>query len=651
MIIIKKKIRLSMEKQFDYERLGLKCGLEIHQQLDTEKKLFCRCPAKLQGTRDPDFTINRKMRPVLGEMGTYDKAMLTEYEKGMGITYEGYNDVVCTYELDDTPPFSCNIEARTIALQIAMLLNANIIEEMHVCRKNYLDGSVPCGFQRTMILGTDGYVNLENGKKVRIDILSLEEEAARKIKTENKRNFFRLDRLGIPLIEVTTKPDINTPNECRECAERIGLLLWSTNVKKVLGSIRQDVNVSIEAGTRIEIKGVQKLGWIPVLINHEISRQLILLEIKEELKKRKLNENDIPKTPIELTDTLVKTKSNFISKGLKSGKQIYGINFKGFKGIFGKELMEDYRFGTEVSGKVKLITGLRGIIHSDEDLNNYNFSNEDIKKITENLAFKEGDCFVLILGTKKEVDKAMGVIITRVKFAFKGVPPETRKALENGNTEFLRELHGGARLYPDTDSEAIFNLENEINEIRENLPEYPWETIKKYAKKYNTEERMIKDLIFTGKLKLFDNIIKLFPDNPSLVFTTLLETTTALRRDGKDIENITDNDYIEIFSLLNKKKISKEAIEELMKLKADSPEFSINEIKKKLKIESITKEDLKKLITEIVEKNTILIKEKEMRAKGPLMGEIMKKVRGKIDGAIVSKELDNSIKIKIKELK
>ncbi|MFX1463805.1 MAG: Glu-tRNA(Gln) amidotransferase GatDE subunit E, partial [Promethearchaeota archaeon] len=240
-------------EEFDYEKLGLKCGLEIHQQLDTEKKLFCRCPAELQGNREPDFTTTREMRPVLGELGTYDKAMLTEYEKGMQIVYEGYNDVICTYELDDTPPFSCNEEARKVALQIAMLLYANIIEEMHVCRKNYLDGSVPCGFQRTMILGTDGYIPLENGKKIRIDILSLEEEAARKIKTENKTNFFRLDRLGIPLVEVTTKPDINNPYECRECAERIGLLLWSTNVKKVIGSIRQDINVSIKAGTRIEI--------------------------------------------------------------------------------------------------------------------------------------------------------------------------------------------------------------------------------------------------------------------------------------------------------------------------------------------------------------------------------------------------------------
>jgi len=640
-----------MTQQFDYEKLGLKCGLEIHQQLNTETKLFCRCPAKLQGTREPDFTINRKMRPVLGEMGIYDKAMLTEYGKGMGITYEGYNDVVCTYELDDTPPFSCNNEARNVALQIAMLLNANIIEEMHVCRKNYLDGSVPCGFQRTMILGTDGYITLESGKKIRIDILSLEEEAARKIKTENKTNFFRLDRLGIPLVEVTTKPDINTPNECRECAERIGLLLWSTNVKKVLGSIRQDVNVSIEEGTRIEIKGVQKLGWIPILINHEISRQLGLLEIKEELEKRKLNEKDIPNKPIDLSDSLAKTKSSFIAKGIKSGKKLSGINFRGFKDLFGKELMEDYRFGTEVSNKVKLISGLKGIIHSDEDLSKYNLTDADVNKIKEKLETKEDDCFVLVLGSKKEVNKAMDVTINRVKFTFKGVPPETRRALENGNTEFLRELHGGARLYPDTDSEAIFNSEEEVNEIRKNLPEYPWVTIKQYSKKYKTEERIIKDLIFTGKLKLFNNLIEYYPENPSLIFTTLLETTTALRREGKSIENITDDDFFEIFTLLKKNEISKEAIEELMSLKADSPGLSIDQIKKKLKIESISVDNLKKLIDEIVKNNLNLIKEKEMRAKGPLMGEVMKKVRGKIDGALVSKELENSIKETLKEMK
>ena len=636
---------------FDYEELGLICGLEIHQQLDTKTKLFCRCPSKLQGTREPDFNIMRYMRPVLGEMGTFDKAMLTEYKKGKTIIYEGYNDVICTYELDDTPPFSCNEEARKIALELALLLNANIIEEMHVSRKNYLDGSVPSGFQRTMILGTDGYIALENNKKIRIDILSLEEEAARKIKTENKTNFYRLDRLGIPLVEVTTKPDINTPEECRECAERIGLLLWMTNVKKVLGSIRQDVNVSIKSGTRIEIKGVQKLSWIPLLINQEISRQLGLIEIREELKNRGVNENDLPKGPVDLTSLMAKTKSKFIASGLKSGKRLHGFNFKDFKGIFGKQLMEDYRFGTEVSSKVKVISGLKGIIHSDENLENYTLSKDEIQKIQNKLNSKKNDCFVLILGTIKELNKAADIIINRIEYVFKGVPPETRKALENGTTEFLRELHGGARLYPDTDSPAIMNTAEEIKKIRNTLPNYPWDIIEDYAKKYKVEQSSIKDLIFKGKLSLFDNLIEIYPEKPSIILNTLLNKAKAIKREGKKIENITNNDYIKIFRELKNENIGKEAIEDIMRLKADSPNLTIEQTIEKLHLETLSYEDLKKIIKEEVDNNLEIIKEKKMRSMGPLMGEVMKKVRGKIDGEIVSKELKLQITNKLKEMK
>ena len=635
--------------EFDYQKLGLICGLEIHQQLDSKTKLFCRCTNELQGTREPDFTLKRTMRPVLGEMGTYDKAMLTEYEKDMAIIYEGYNDVICTYEMDETPPFDCNDEARNIAIQIALLLNSDIIEEMHVCRKNYLDGSVPGGFQRTMIIGKDGYVELENGKRIGVDFLSLEEDAARKIKTESKTNFFRLDRLGIPLVEITTKPDINHPDECREAAERLGLLLWSTKVKKVLGSIRQDVNVSIKDGTRIEIKGVQKLDIIPILINNEISRQLKLVEIKNELLKRNLKVDDVPSESVDLTNLMSKTKSSFVANGIKSGKKLYGLNFKGFKGIFGKELMDDYRFGTEVSSKVKSISGLKGLIHSDEDLKKYKLSEEDIQKIRNKLNTQDDDCFVLVLGSKKNVDKAIEVIIDRVKHAFIGVPPETRRFLEDGKTEFLRELHGGARLYPDTDLKAIFNKEEEIKEIAENLPRYPWDVIKEYSKKYKLEEMMIKDLIFTGKLEIFDKSIEILPDNPTLIITTLLETTTALRRDGKNVEYIKDKDFYDIFTLLKNDEIGKEAVEDLMKAKTDSPDQSIGEIKEMLNISRISEEDLDNIIDGIVDNNLKLINERKMGAMGPLMGEVMGNVRGKIDGKIVSDKLKKALQKKLKE--
>ncbi|TFG01157.1 MAG: Glu-tRNA(Gln) amidotransferase subunit GatE [Promethearchaeota archaeon] len=636
--------------KYDYNELGLKCGLEIHQQLDSETKLFCRCPNGLQGTREPDFTITREMRPVLGEMGTYDKAMLTEYKKGMNIVYECYNDVICTYEMDETPPFKCNEEAKQIAIKIALLLNSNIIKEMHVCRKNYLDGSVPCGFQRTMILAKGGFIELEKGKKIGIDIVCLEEDAARRTKKERKTNYFRLDRLGIPLVEITTKPDINDPDECRECAERLGMLLWSTKVKRILGSIRQDINVSIKEGTRIEIKGVQKLDWIPILINHEVSRQKELIKIKKQLQSLSLNKNKVSGKPKDLSKDLANTQCKFIGKGIKNGKRVFGINFKNFKGIFGTELMPDYRFGTEVSNKVQSISGLKGLIHSDENLPKYGFSKEDITNIKKGLNSTNNDCFILILGDQKEIKSAIEVILDRVDYAFEGVPPETRRALENGNTEFLRELHGGARLYPDTDSQAIINTDDEINNIKSQVPDYPWEIINSYSNKYQTEQRVIKDLIFTNKLSLFEELIQIYPEDPTLIFTTLLETTTALQRDGKEMEHIKDRDFIHIFRLLEEKEIGKEAIENILAYKADNPKLSIEEVKEKLHLESVDKNELKEILTKIANKNEKLIKERQMGAMGPLMGDAMKELRGKIDGSIISKELQNIIKNKLKEM-
>jgi glutamyl-tRNA(Gln) amidotransferase subunit E len=638
--------------QYDYKNLGLKCGLEIHQQLDTKTKLFCRCPSELQGTKPPDFTILRYMRPVLGEMGEYDEAMLTEYEKGMTIIYEGYKDSICTYELDETPPFECNPEGIDIAILIGSLLKMTIFNEIHISRKNYLDGSVPCGFQRTSVIATDGELILESGKKMRIDFISLEEDAARRIKTENKTNYFRLDRLGIPLVEITTKPDIRTPQEARDCAERIGLLLWGTGkVRTILGSIRQDLNISIATGNRIEIKGVQKLDWFIPLINNEISRQLKLVEITEILKKNNRKPEDIKKNIIDLSEELKNTKCSFVNKGIKSGKKLLGINLSGFNGLYGIELQPNRRFGTEVSSKVTQISGLKGLIHSDEDLSKYGFSETEMSIIKNKLNSKDEDCFVLVLGKQKNAMKAMDVIIKRTKLAFNGVPGETRRALEDGNTEFLRELHGGARLYPDTDSKAIPITNDRIKNIQKNLPEFPWDLMKSYSKQYEISENSIKELIFEGKLKLFEKLIEVYNDNPTLIITTLLETTKALSRDGINIINLTDNHYLELFTALKNNEIGKEIIEDILMAFSKSPSLSLREVKKQLKITRLSEDELITIIQKLVNKEANLIKENEMRAFSPLMGELMKKAKGKIDGKIIAEKLKKAIKNKLEELK
>ncbi|MBD3350293.1 MAG: Glu-tRNA(Gln) amidotransferase subunit GatE, partial [Candidatus Lokiarchaeota archaeon] len=426
------------KQKYDYKKLGLKVGIEIHQQLDTRGKLFCRCPNKLE-RRDPDFTIMRNFRPVLGEEGKFDKAMLLEFKKKSIVEYEGFQDINCTYEIDETPPFKLDDESLNIALEIALLLNLNIVDELHICRKNYVDGSVPAGFQRTAIVGIDGNLPLNDEKNMGIEILCLEEDACRRTGQKGKKTIFRLDRLGIPLVEVATAPDLNTPEEAREGALRVGLLLRGTGkVKKQLGATRQDINVSIKKGSRIEIKGVQKLDWIPPLVDNEVQRQLGLVEIKEEMEKRGINPELIKKQkPVNVSKIFKSTKCKFVKKGIKSKKQFWALCIPKMDGLWGKELQTNRRFGTEVANKLSVITGLKGLIHSDENLGKYHFSESEIKKARDKVDCKDEDVLVLVLGDKNRLKDAIDIIKTRVIRALDGVPGETRKALENGNTEFL----------------------------------------------------------------------------------------------------------------------------------------------------------------------------------------------------------------------
>ncbi len=644
---------LPPEKKYDYAKLGLKVGLEIHQQLKTKKKLFCRCPNEMLGTKEPDFMIKRTFRPVLGEMGVFDEGMLLEFEKGMTVAYEGYNSNTCTYEYDDTPPFHCDAEAMDVAWEIASLLKMNFIEEMHVCRKNYLDGSVPAGFQRTMIVAKDGQYPVSDSKNVRIDIICLEEDAARKIKTEERTVFYRLDRLGIPLVEITTKPDINDPKEAREAAFRLGLLLRSTGkVHKVIGSIRQDINVSIKDGTRIEIKGVQKLDQIPILIDHEIERQIKLVEIKKELATRGATPQEITsQEPHDLSELLKKTTWKMVATGLKKGEKLVGIKVPKFAGLLGKEVQYDRRLGTEVKDRVKIITGLGGIIHSDEDLpKKYDgIKDDEISTIRENLEIQDGDAFILVLGSEDTTARAMVQVKSRLKDAFQGPPAETRRALENGNTEFMRKLQGGARLYPDTDSVAIPIDIERVKKIQVNLKGYPWDMKEEIATQYGISHDFVQKLILSGDIDVFLEVVKIDPKFATLAATTLLETVTALRREGKPVENLDTPHFLELFKMLNEGKLGKEAFQDVLGAIAENPDQKITKIVGQTVGKAVGDEDLAKIIQETIIQDQEIIKSSGQRAYGAIMGDVMKKVRGKIDGKKVSTMLKEKLNNYLKE--
>ena len=631
-----------MKKDFNYDSLGLKIGLEIHQQLDSKRKLFCNCPNELQGTRKPDFTILRKQRPVLGEEGKFDEGMLVEFLKKGSVIYEGYYDSTCTYELDETPPFYCNEECLDITLEICALFKMEIIREAHVCRKNYVDGSVPAGFQRTMEIGQNGRLLLKTGKEIGIENIFLEEDAARRIKTEGKTSFFRADRLGVPLNEITTAPEIHTPEEAKDAAYRIGLLLRSVNrVKRVIGSTRQDINISIKGGERIEIKGVQKLDWIPLLVNFECQRQLSLIEIKKDLKKMNLTPSIIKKDTKDLSKFFKNTPCRFVKNGIKNGQKLIAMKIPGFKGIYGKELNPKRRFGTEIAEKIKVLTGLQGLIHSDEDLQGkYKFTEEEINRIKEELKIGEKDLFILLLAKGTPLENALDIIIERTKQAFKGVPEETRRAQDDGTHIFLRELGGGKRLYPDTDSQSFIISEERIQKINQTIGPYPWDIIDEYSKKYEISGELIEDLIMTGKLQLFNNLIKILPDNPTLVIRIITDMLKVLHREKKDITQLEEKHFSTLLKGLKKGTIAKEALESILRIWIDFPGLTLEKAMEKAGISSFDLNDLDKIIQDIIDKNIDLIKERGRGATGPLMGDVMKIIgRGVVDGKILSSKL------------
>jgi len=265
----------------DYKKIGFKCGIEIHNRLNTKTKLFCNCKPRFSGTK-PIELIKRKLRAVAGELGQVDVAAMYEYLRDRTFFYNCYPEETCLIEKDEEPPKPINKEALEVALQVALLLKAEIPDEIHIMRKTVIDGSNTCAFQRTAIVGLNGVLETSQGK-VGITNICLEEESAGIVKQEGKEITYRLDRLGIPLIEIGTAPDIKNPEHAKEVAEKLGMIIRSTGKsQRGIGVTRQDINVSIDKGARVEIKGVQELDLIPELIENEIKRQQDWIKTREE---------------------------------------------------------------------------------------------------------------------------------------------------------------------------------------------------------------------------------------------------------------------------------------------------------------------------------------------------------------------------------
>ena len=617
-------------------RVKIKCGIEFHQMLNTKNKLFCNCPTILRKD-DPDIIFKRKLRPTRSELGEVDPAALFEFKKGYTYVYEAYSDTTCLVEMDEEPPHDLNREALEISLMIALMLNSRPVDEVFVMRKIVIDGSNTTGFQRTALISTGGQISID-GKTIRIQTICLEEDAARKISenAKTKEIIYRLDRLGIPLIEIATAPDIESPEEAEKVAYKIGQLLRITGrVKRGLGTIRQDLNISVEGGARVEIKGVQKIELIKLVVANEIQRQLNLLKIRDELEKRGLKLEEIRNEFVDVTEVFTNTSSKMIKKALSRGGKVLALKLPKFKGLIGREIQPGRRLGTEFADRARYWGGVGGIIHSDE-LPGYGIGESTVQRIREILNCKDLDAFVIVADSKDKCIAALEAVAERAREAVEGVPNETRAANPDGTTRYSRPMPGKARMYPETDIRPIRLSPEFLDKVRRNLPEMPEQKLDKFIHIYGLNETLAKQMLNSYHLDIFEYIVEKIGVSATLVANTLENIMKSLRREGYPIENIKDEKIIELFKHIKSENIAKEAIPEILAFLSQNPDASIEEALDKLGLRGLSPEELEKIVEEVLQKNKQLIASKGERAMGAIMGDVMKIVRGKIDGRTVS---------------
>jgi glutamyl-tRNA(Gln) amidotransferase subunit E len=637
----------------DYRAIGLKSGLEIHQQLLTDKKLFCRCPA---GRYSDAYhaEILRHMRPTLSELGEYDGTALMEFKTKKEITYRVHSDTVCTYEMDDTPPFMLNEDALDIALEMALLLKLNLVGELHIARKQYLDGSIPTGFQRTTILGVDGSIPFK-GRKIRIAQLGLEEDSCREVSDVGHQRVFLTDRLGMPLIETVTYPDMETPQEVAEVGEIIRRLTRATGkVRRGYGAARQDVNVSIQGGTRVEIKGVPRIQMIPILVYNEAMRQSALLRIRELLKERGIVASTFAFSIHDVTRALAKTRYEPIRKAVEAREEIRCVRLKGFAGILNEKTQTDTLFAKEISDRVRVIaclTRLPNIAHSDAATEA--LSSTDWKQVRKRVKTGPDDALVVVWGGKDDVMCACEEITFRARETLLGVPSETRQALNDGTTGFERILPGPDRMYPDTDLPLQYLAPDRVERVAALLPEPPWERETRYAR-MNLPPDILTTLIYQRDMHLFDRLVEDLGITPMLAGSVLCRDRTALRREALNKDRLTEDEIYHVFKAYREARLARagiiQVLRHLIKEKQErlfdthrDPEEAVGQALQALGLKPVAKAKLNTMLAEILLRDEVGNYGTPEQRQRALMGRIMKDLRGRVDGGLVAGRLKEEL--------
>ncbi len=640
----------------DYAAIGLRSGLEIHQQLLTEKKIFCRCPAG-RYSHEYDSEILRHMRPTLSELGEYDGTALMEFKTKKEIIYRLNRDSVCTYEMDDTPPFMMNDEALDIALEVAMMLDLNLVNELHIARKQYLDGSIPTGFQRTTIVGVDGWIPYK-GRRIGIYQLGLEEDSCREVSDVGHRRVYLADRLGMPLIEPVTHPDMHTPQEVAEVGEVLRRLMRSTGkVRTGHGATRMDVNVSVAGSTRVEIKGVPSLRRTPKLVYNEAMRQWNLLRIRDLLAGRGVTPDTISVSTADVTALVGKTGYRPVRKALDAGAVARATKLEGFAGVLDERTQTDTVFAQEFSDRVRVVaclTTLPNIVYSDD--RRKTLSSSHWRTIFEALEASGDDVVVVTWGSEADADCAAAEIEIRAREAVAQcpVPGETRQAHDDGTTGFERILPGPERMYPDTDLPPIVVGHERFDRIRKRVPDPVWER-ETTLRESGLSDDVVARLVISPRYRLYRRLTGEAGIAPILAGEVLARRLVALERAGLDTTSLSDDLIVEVLTAHREGRLSREGIVPVLEWLIEAGAREGGEgAESTARVDAalgalglspqLDEEGLREDVARTISAFDMTTLRKPEAAHEYLMGVLMRRLAGKAEGAAVARALEARLK-------
>jgi glutamyl-tRNA(Gln) amidotransferase subunit E len=626
-----------MSLPFDPSECGMKVGIEVHQQLAAATKLFCSCP--VVKSAELPLSFERRLRPSQSELGKIDPAAVFEFNKGKVNRYMWSPESSCLVEADEEPPHPMNVNALETTLLISLMLGAKVVEEIHVMRKIVIDGSNTSGFQRTAVVGLGGRLNFD-GKSVGVQSLTVEEDSSRVLGEDSECRRFGLDRLGVPLVEIALDPMVGYPEDVESAALQLGRALRSTGrVARGLGTIRQDLNVSVMGGEVVEVKGVQKLNLIAKVVRYEGLRQMGLIRIAEEMRARGIVSVNCRTT--DVTSVFSSSASPVLRNITRSGGRVLCVTAEGLAGLMGHEPFPGIRLGKELA-EIARTNSLGGIIHSDE-FRKQKISENEESELRKLAGSSDKDALILIAGPEDRTAVVSELVAERLGAVQKGVPKETRAATDDGETRYLRPRPGAARMYPETDIPEIVITEEWLAELAKKLP-VPWEErVRSYVDRYSLSPELSLQLYDSGDAPVFEKLASELSLDRSVIASVLVEMPARLVREGVDESKLSDDLLADLLRSMDRGDFAKEAAINVLRSVCRGEAESVQAAVKNLGLTGLGEDELRTIIDQVVEKNRAIVSEKGERSFSVLMGEVMKVARGRADGQLVSKLLRERI--------